>query len=261
MKMFLLLQVLLGGQFEAPPVVKLPLTNVQVIVDPGHGGINTGVRYRFMDGKEKKLFVEKVYTCDVSARLIKILQNLGARVVSTITGPCLDHPQNNLFSKMVRDNKQDEFFTTTGEVVRSDSSGLMERVHLAEQATRLHPFDRTIYISIHFDSAFSSQKRGAYFIVPRRKTSSPLAISLAKEFDSAGLEQRFCKRAVPIIAIGTCGIKNILILKNAPVADMVLLELGNVGNSKERMWILNPDNREKYATTIAKGIVRFNKDD
>ncbi len=259
MRMFLLIQALLVGQSQKAPKAHLPLVNIQVVVDPGHGGLNPGVRYHFVSGREKKVFVEKVYTCDVSARLIRLLENLGAQVVSTIQGSCLEHPQKNLPSSIVRNQKPDEFFTTTGKEVRGDSSGLMERIHLAEQAVILHPSEKTIYVSIHFDSAISKKLHGAYIIVPRGKTKDPLATSLAEEFNSAGLGQNFCKRPTIIVTTGTCGIKHILILKNSPVKNMVLLELGNVTNSLDRSWMLNPIDRQRYADIIARGILRFSK--
>jgi N-acetylmuramoyl-L-alanine amidase len=259
MRMFLLIQALLVNQPQKAPKTGLPLANIQVVVDPGHGGLNPGVRYHFGSAKEKMVFVEKVYTCDVSARLIGLLKNLGAQVVSTVQGPCLKKPQNNLPVSIVRRQKPDEFFTTTGQEVRGDSSGLMERVHLAKQAAVLHPSKLTIYVSIHFDSAISKKMQGTYIIVPRGETTDPLATSLAKEFNDAGLGQNFCKKPTIIVTTGTCGIKHVLILKNPPVRNMVLLELGNVTNYRDRSWMLNPIDRQKYADIIAHGILRFSK--
>jgi N-acetylmuramoyl-L-alanine amidase len=261
MKMFLLLQVLLGGQAVGSPEVNLPLANVQVVIDPGHGGTNPGLVYHYRNGKENRLFIEKVYTCDVSARLVKILENLGAHVVSTIQGSCLGKPQSNPTSTSSRIRNTDELFATTGKGVHGDSLGLKERVKLAEEVARLHPDERTVYVSIHFDSGYSRKLHGAYIIVPPSKASDPLAVSLAGEFSSAGLTgQGFCRKPTIIVAIGTCGIKNILILKSPPVDNMVLLELGNIGNNSDRAKVLDPTSRQKYADLIADGIVRFSKE-
>lgn len=107
-----------------------PLAGYRVLVDPGHGGIDSGTGARY--GVE-----EKDINLDVAFRLGKRLEKLGARVY------------------MTRSQDQELSYLLPHEPGGRHSRDLRSRVHLA------HHIGCTLLVSLHVNSTGETAERGS----------------------------------------------------------------------------------------------------
>ena len=247
----LLLQVFLP--FANLEIPEFPIRQPIVAIDAGHGALNPGTRYRFRHEGRYRLFVEKAYTCDIAARTMQILKDSAVAVRSTTRGPCLETPDSgDLLDATVIDRNMR--FLSNDKVVSGTKEGLRERIRSA--ANLGTSWIDTLVVSIHVDSAHSSEIEGAYVIVSPGLRHSPLAWHIVWELGKIKPLRYFCRNDLaPVVEAGKCGIKRVLLLTEPPALKTVLVELGNVGNALERAKFLNPDWRERLAEAIAFGII------
>jgi N-acetylmuramoyl-L-alanine amidase len=245
--MFLLImQLAVGGPTLAPQPARYE--GLVVKIDPGHGARNSGHIYTFKHKGKYHRIVEKVYNCDVSARMIRELRVQGVTVVSTTTGKCLDTPRDGTLLD-ARAISEDMFFVTTGEVVRYDSAAMEQRVLAGKDSAH-------ISVSIHFDYADSRSPSGAYAIVADDTLSISWGASITSEMAVDGRVRTICYESVVVNA--TCKhLRDLFIPRRATFHGVpwVLLELGNMRNEVDRECMLSATCREQIAQTAVRAIL------
>jgi N-acetylmuramoyl-L-alanine amidase len=252
----MLLLVLQAMAAEPPKIITSETLKrgIHVVVDAGHGGLNPGARYQFTEGGKNRIFVEKIYTCDVAARVIMILIKSGIDMSTTTFGKCLDAPQEKLLENSSA-LKTEEFFSTTGKLVVGDSAGREERLMWMRSVANSSSL-KVVAISIHIDKMPTSRRRGAYLIVPRGQGGSPLAMAIAQEFENAKRLLKFCKESA-IVENGECGLRRLQILSRSPLDDTVLIEIANMSNREDLNWLRTHEGRQEVAEIIARGIMSY----
>ncbi|MFN3995919.1 MAG: N-acetylmuramoyl-L-alanine amidase, partial [bacterium] len=187
----------------------LPLGKGQVIViDPGHGGKDSGAVNRNLNLQEKNI------TLQISLLLEQKLRKLGYNVILTRRGD----------------------YELTGSPV--DSEELQARVNVAKNNKAI------LFVSVHINASTYSFANGVMTFY-NKDIDYPLAQAIHQElvktniFDDKGIRQA-----------------NFYVLKYNSVPS-VLLELGFISNYNDAIKLTNPQNLEKLANAIAKGINNY----
>jgi N-acetylmuramoyl-L-alanine amidase len=208
-----------AGQLPAPPRL--------IVLDAGHGGIDSGARNLAMHLEEKNL------TLDVVLRLRKLLERRGYRVILT----------------------------------RSDDTKLAvaQRTDLEQRAETASRAKADLFLSIHFNSA-SSVVTGTetYVMTPQFQASSGGGKDDVVDKASPGNRQDFANVVFGYqlhrgLLTGLNSVDRgcrrgrllVLCFSECPAA---LVEPAYLSNSTEALRLETPEFREQIAEAIAKGI-------
>ena len=221
-----------------------------VILDSGHGGSDWGGKeYLF---KNKARITESAYCYDLTLRLEKLLKKEGIIVFKT-TFSDKTEINNNKLNEIIHPCNN-AIFVIDKTKVNNSRIGLSKRTTYASLIRNEHYNLDVIFIAIHFDITYRDLI-GVRII--KDKTSDKLALCLYQEFKKENL----LINSKSFVKSGDIknGIKNLYVLdnKNNKVIEKVLLELGNLKNSKDLKRIQDYRTREKYADIIFKAIKNY----
>lgn len=198
------------------------LSDVLVVVDPGHGGLDPGSQA--MSGKTVVL-TEKETTLDIATRLNKKLQAAGIHTEMTRTGDTL-----------------------------ADPASPNATVDLKARANKVNNFGATLCISIHNNSApgISSAKgtETLYYDTPGK---------LEYGFSSKELASRIQKNMIADCGTYDRGIKErpelgMLRMTNMPT---VIVEGAFLSNPDDLKKLQSEEFREQYATAVADAVIQY----
>jgi|GEM_PF-2599223 len=250
----------LNGVTEA-----INLSNLLVIIDPGHGGSDEGAHIEYLGHR----ITEDEYAYDIALRLERLLLAASGNTYFTVVDP------NQAISEatFLEEWDRDEFFN--GEkrrLAQAGAQGLLLRVASANQA--LADFIKNdkkrccvVFVSIHIDSQKESIK-GVMIIKPQGQEVTPLILGLKESFSGPPNLLR-TKNGIPFQQILE-PTKNYVVVRgqnNASpkwggkdinrIQNRTLVELGNINNPEDLQHLLDPNFREEYAKRIFDGIVRM----
>jgi len=207
-----------------------------IVIDPGHGGPDTGaINERF------NLF-EKTLTLDTSLRLKKILESRGWRVVLTRTDDRQSKP-----------SKADDF---------------RRRAEIADEA------DADIFVSVHFNAVPDNEEKVSgvevYRFTPqhqpplgrgvRRIDDAQLSPGNGNDAWNSLLADSIHRAMLRGAKLDDRGLKHerfaVLRLVSCPA---VLVEAGFLSNSAEAKRIATAAHRQQLAVTMADGITAYQK--
>ena len=131
---------------------KTNLTGATIVIDPGHGGNDTGATY--VTNSQNPAYFEKTYTFQLAKKVAQALRRQGARVYLT--------------------RNKDEYVS------------LGARTRLAE---RVHA---DLFISFHFDSSPSENEASGFttYYYHRKNHSRAIAQAISKAFNNLSLTNR-----------------------------------------------------------------------
>lgn len=196
------------------PAMSYVIADQVIAVDAGHGGIDPGAsRYGYE---------EKDITLAISKKLVRYLEQSGAKVVNLRTGDgdlCGDN-----FKGKIRERKRRD---------------LALRVEKAKSAKA------DLYISIHTNADLSPRWSGAQtFYKAGQEESKRTAIAIQDELIRVlGNNKREAKTG------------SYYILNKAPM-PIVIVEVGFLSNSREAQLMVSNEYQEKIAYAIFSGIVK-----
>ncbi len=264
------------------------LVGVHVILDPGHGGNDPGTEH---DG-----VWESAYVYDVAMRLRKVLENhSGARVSVTTRsrGHGFSVAERNVLPAVTDHYVQ----TTPRFRLDDAIVGVNLRWYLANSIFRRAmkeglPKEKVVFLSIHADSLHPSLRGamayvpGASFVTGTYRKKGDIYLTRAEVREQPTVTQ---SRAEALVAEGlsrelaesvmaSFGRRRLKVHPFAPIRDNVirnkkewvpaiirhnqiptrmLLEVGNLGNSKDRDLIQTTRHRQQLAEAIYGGILDF----
>ena len=136
---------------EAVYAAKQPdLSDLVVVIDPGHGGRDPG-SHGIFPGDEGIPVVEDEYVSDVARRLGRMLTRHGAIVFFTTVDKEQHHPIVESPASVIPSD-ENERYSLDGSMVRGDTDGSMApRTVYANEKLKLYPNHRVVFLSIHFD--------------------------------------------------------------------------------------------------------------
>ncbi|HUR79609.1 MAG TPA: N-acetylmuramoyl-L-alanine amidase [Thermoanaerobaculia bacterium] len=264
------------------------LTGVQVVLDAGHGGNDPGTEH---DG-----VWESTYVYDVACRLKKLLEKDSAAKVSMTTKSKkrgYGIPERNVLDVATDHYVQ----TTPRFVLDDAIVGVNLRWYLANSMFRRAmksgtPREKVVFISIHADSLHPSlrgamayvpgasfvtgtfRKEGDIYLTREEVREQPEVTQSRRDaLEAEGLSRELAESIMG--AFGNKGLKvhpfepvrdNVIrnghewvpaIIKHNQVPTRMLIEVGNLGNAKDRELIQTKKHRQQLAEAIYAGLVDF----
>jgi N-acetylmuramoyl-L-alanine amidase len=267
------------------------LAGVRVILDAGHGGRDAGATYGDV--------WESTYVYDVMCRLKRLLEKKSAATVSTTTkSPAIGYAVSD--DDELDEATDHVVLTSPKYSLEDAVVGVHLRWYLANSIFRRAikksvPREKVVFISIHADSLHPSL-RGAMAYVPGERyvtgsyqksdgiylaraevrespvirhsekeslaaegLSRDLAESIIDAFDENGLQVHpFNPVRDNVVRGGREWVPAVIRYNMIPTR--VLLEICNLGNSKDRALMTTAKYRQRVAQTIYQGLVNFFED-
>jgi N-acetylmuramoyl-L-alanine amidase len=264
------------------------LTGVHVVIDAGHGGNDPGTEH---DG-----VWESTYVYDVACRLRKLLEKESAASVAMTTKSKkrgFSIADRNVLSEINDHFVQ----TTPRYLLDDAIVGVNLRWYLANSMFRRAmkdgtPREKVVFISIHADSLHPSlrgamayvpgasfvtgsfQKKGDIYLTREEVREQPTVTHSRRDaLEAEGLSRDLAESVME--AFADKGLKvhpfepvrdNVIrgghewvpaVIRHNQVPTRLLLEVGNLGNAKDRELIQTKKHRQQLAEAIYAGIVEF----
>ena len=264
------------------------LSGVHVILDPGHGGNDPGTEH---DG-----VWESTYVYDVAVRLKKLLEKESAAKVS-MTIRSKKHGFTVVEKNVLDGATDHYVQTTPKYRLDDAIVGVNLRWYLANSMFRRAmksgtPREKVIFLSIHADSLHPSlrgamayvpgasfvtgsfEKKGEIYLTRAEVREQPTVTQSRREaLEAEGLSRELAESVIE--AFAEQGLKvhpfepvrdNVIrggkawvpaIIRHNQVPTRLLLEVGNLGNRRDRALIQTKKHRQQLAEAIYAGIVAF----
>ena len=221
-----------------------PLAGATVVLDPGHGGEDSGAHCAGVS--------EASLSYRLAAELAACLREQGARVVFTVQSAALHASLSPPESPLVE--PRDAVLVSTGRPIQSRNS---PRPLWARAAVGAREWKRqagsVYFLSLHLDDFHREDVRGGLVCVDRRRPLPRLARTLAAQFARAKLGRPgWTLRGVPALTQGRFGV---LDPAYNPVPESVLLEVATLSNPADRMSALDPAWRQAVADMIMQAVL------
>jgi N-acetylmuramoyl-L-alanine amidase len=205
-----------------------------VVIDPGHGGKDTGATITLDNGSE---VFEADYVWDVALRLENLLLQKGALPFLTTE----------------RINGQQTFAGDTT-LVEGTDEGLHRRTTYGNQLREMLPEYRLVLISIHFDSLPGYPWVAGVRII-RTVEGGKLAQALKRSF----AKRCHLRKSAPVVFNGDKrghGLRNLIVpaMCDYYVIPSAFVELGNSKNKSDVRLIAAPEERENFARAFVEAL-------
>ena len=228
----------------------LSLKGVTVMLDPGHGGTDSG--YRRPDCREDELNYR------FAATLANVLRGNGATVLFTVESAALTVPliETETETPLVCPNDAHLVFN------HAPVTGSKDCLHRRAAAVRLPalalPIEKRIaakglyFLSIHHDAYGMRSVRGGHVLYDRRDGGPPsLAHVLARKLSEANLARKPYAGQIPTSDARHLGVLNPVY---NVVPQRVLLEVATISNAGDREKAQSQKWRWQYARLISSAI-------
>lgn len=231
-----------------PPTVVKPgtLKGVTVVIDPGHGGADSGA----IQGGVS----ESALTYRTAATLATALHTAGAEVFFTVYSKTLAYAPKEGQTEPPLELPTDARFAVDNKHVglrRGESpEDLYRRAKLAAGVWQKRGRQRRVFfISLHFDALSERKWRGGLACYDKRRPSPPKLVQVvARKLGEAGLSgQRRGGQPKP----RELGVLN---PSHNPVTESALVELATISNAKDRAEASSPSWRWKVAHLLTDAI-------
>jgi len=243
------------AEIEAEGAAGSRLRGYQIILDPGHGGLDPGAIVSVEDGDGNPVVVtEDEYAYDITMRLYRILVRNGALVTLTILAP--DHH--------VRDglNARQTFVHRKNEVYNDEA-------HNGNAAWRpvggIQGLDlrKEVASNVISSTPASLRRKGTLFVSIHADNTSDFPAGTAVLFDGEDEEELAASRKLADAMASRLGAgsfthrQQLRVLRDNPADAAVLVEARNIHYPRNAWALRSAELREQDARMIAEGILAW----
>lgn len=223
---------------------RLPLADVTVVLDPGHGGEDSGAHCAGVS--------EASLSYRLAAEVAACLREQGAQVMFTVKSAALRASLSPPEPPLVE--PRDAVLVSTGRPIQSRRSPrpLWARAAVGAREWRRHA-GSVYFLSLHLDDFHQENVRGGLVCIDRRRSVPLLARTLAAQFARAKLGRPgWSLHGIPALTQGKFGV---LDPNYNPVPESVLLEVATLSNPADRMSALDPAWRQAVADMVMQALL------
>ncbi len=231
------------------PAPRLPLTDVTVVLDPGHGGEDPGARCGGV--------TEAALAYRTAGEVAAGLRAQGASVVFTVSSAALRvplWPDEPLLPEPPLLEPTDAALTATGQPIRRRDSArpLWARAETAARVWQGRGRHDVFFLSLHYDDSAQPDVRGGLVCIDRRRPVPRLARLLCQQMTTANLNRPRCV----LHGMTPLAQERLGVLDPAfnPVPQSVLLEAATLSNPADRAAALAPAWRASLANCVVRAI-------
>lgn len=223
-----------------------PLSQSLVIIDPGHGNLDTGASV----SSKGRVFNESAYSYSFARLLCDLIREQGGRVVLTVYDPSMGNlarenlgfPQNPSVPNKARYTWNKKIVTTTSPA----KYGILPRLEAARWAwNKYHLSKQVCLICLHLDDIPHTQDGGSYVLVDGK--SSRFSHQIADCLRQKGVLN-------PLFPSGVS--KERLVILNPkynPIPNSILVEVANLGSPLDLKRLQK--NPAIFMQSIVKGLI------
>ncbi len=237
-------------QISALPKRGSELKDWAIILDPGHGGYDSGAIVSGEDGLGRPIFVvEDEYAYDTALRLYRLLKLHGAEVHLTVISP--NHIVRNGTPGLTFPHQKNEVYNTVNVPGSDDfrpigtNKGLEMRKTLAGEYLRRSSRQKSLYLSIHADNSPNLPEGTAVLYYGsddgEQQRSESLAETLASKLGLNAFSHE----------------ENVCVLRDNPADAAALIETRNLYFKRNCWAIRDPNLREEQAEMLTDGILEY----
>lgn len=222
------------------------LKGVTVVIDPGHGGADSGAIRQGVS--ESKL------TYRMAATLTTALHAAGAEVFFTVYSKTLAYAPKEGQPEPALESPTDARFAVDNKRVglrRGESpEDLYRRAKLASLIWKKYGKKRPVFfISLHYDSLSESKWRGGLACYDKRRATPPKLVQVvARKLGETGLSGQRRGGQPKARELG------VLNPRHNPVPESILVELATISNAQDRAAAGSPSWRWKVAHLLTDAI-------
>ncbi len=239
-------------QMPLQPTASGSLSGMKIVLDPGHGGTDSGSIWHERFGNKRVEFHEAGYTYRITWQIAESLRAKGATVWLTAWSPRMTQEPTRPQEALTK--PADATFTATGDKVVARTKGLNERTALAEQVWEqyLDP-EHTCYIALHIDAVPGG--KGGHVCVYDAYNPPKLASIIASHMIEAHLERTQNGQVRPVLQTR----QNLYVLKDKynPIPERMLVELATPQTANDSWRLRSPEARQKLVNLIVGSVEEF----
>jgi N-acetylmuramoyl-L-alanine amidase len=237
------------------PTAEGKLTGTVFVLDPGHGGKDTGSYWvETLEDGRKVAFWESAYSYAMTGLLADKLRANGAMVYLTAYS---ELAQQGLTGDYGIDDplpvpRDATFLWNQGSVV--PKLGWWQRIHMGNDVyARLKKTHKVVFLSLHVDAMDSKGWKGSHVLVKDKKNPPKLAQFLAKEIKKGGFERTQYGQEKPLID----RTRDLFLFRKTENPDTLLWEMALPQNEEDSLRMRSREAREEYVDVALNAAVQY----
>lgn len=243
----IVLEPLLGNEYEEVKILSNKLNGITFYLDAGHGGVDPGA----VGVSNNTEMHEDEYAYDVTIRLARKLLENGADVYMIV-----QDKDDGIRDSKYLNNKFDETYYGDIPITMENKLRLRTRANIVNELYSKNEFNNKKHqlVTIHVDSRISDKRIDIFFYYQnknlRTKTTANTLLNT--------IESKYNKAQPGRGYQGSVTSRNLYMLNNC-MPPAVYIELGNIQNPLDQVRFIEVNNRQAIANWLCDGFIKDNK--
>jgi N-acetylmuramoyl-L-alanine amidase len=235
------------------PTGKGRLDGTIFVLDPGHGGKDTGSYWleTFDDGR-RVAFWESAYSYAMTGTLSDMLRREGALVYLTAYSKLADEAVDLGPTEPLPVPRDATFLWNQGSVV--PKLGWWQRIHMGNDVyQRFKATHKVVYLSVHVDAMETRGWKGSHVLVKDKKNPPKIATALAKQIKKGGYARTQYGEEKPLID----RTRDLFLFRKTKNPNTVLWEMALPQNEEDSLRMRDKEAREEFAEIALNAAVEY----